>query len=267
MDNTQPKKRAMSSQHASEVKIAGHKNEEDFARIIGGEVNRGSHTDKKDVIDTQHRSHSVKAGEWWQIFLYGRNRLANNTILQGIGDVASIMVQCLDVYPENRDEYKKNKDIVKQKLQPVMRDLLHELQKRNIFRAFLDKSMFDGGNAEYLSIFLGEAKENVKNKQFHIFYKDDVVDAIEQYVDLKNSKARNATQSDDQKIIFYSTLHNRNIGEIEDRHESRLHYKQMKFRLRAQLVYDILQKHCGDGSRVSSQIVVYGIARKKFQLP
>ena len=267
MDNTKPKKRAMSSEHASEVKIAGHKNEEDFARIIGGEVNRGSHTDKKDVIDTHHRSHSVKAGKWWQIFLYSRNRLANNTILQGIGNVANLMVQCLDVYPEHRDKYEKDKKIVKQKLQPVMRNLLRELQKQNIFRAFLDKSMFDGGNAEYLSIFLGKAKENVQNKQFHIFYKDDVVNAIEKYVDLRNSKARTVTQNDDQKIIFYSTLHNKNIGEIEDRHESRSHYKQMKFRLHAQLVYDILKEHCGEGSQLSPQIVVYGVAKKKFKLP
>ena len=46
--------------HASEVKTAGHRNEYDFAALIGGEVNLGSHIDKKDVIDGQHRSHSVR---------------------------------------------------------------------------------------------------------------------------------------------------------------------------------------------------------------
>lgn len=40
----------MTSDHASEVKIAGHLNEYDFAELIGGEVNLGAHTDKKDVI-------------------------------------------------------------------------------------------------------------------------------------------------------------------------------------------------------------------------
>ena len=51
------RKRAMTSDHASEVKIAGHLNECDFAELIGGEVNLGTHTDKRDVIDGQRRSH------------------------------------------------------------------------------------------------------------------------------------------------------------------------------------------------------------------
>ena len=37
------KKRAMSSEEASKVKITGHENEQHFANLIGGEVNKGSH--------------------------------------------------------------------------------------------------------------------------------------------------------------------------------------------------------------------------------
>jgi len=59
----------MATTHASEVKVAGHRNERGFASLIGGQVNLGARADKKDVIDGQHRSHSVKAGTWWQIFL------------------------------------------------------------------------------------------------------------------------------------------------------------------------------------------------------
>lgn len=46
----------MTSKQASRVKLSGHQNEQDFATLIGGSVNLGSHTDKKDVIDAQHRS-------------------------------------------------------------------------------------------------------------------------------------------------------------------------------------------------------------------
>ncbi len=67
-----PKRRAMTSEHASMVKRAGHANEEHFAELIGGHVQRGHHTDKKDVADEQDRYHSVKAGERWQIFLYSK---------------------------------------------------------------------------------------------------------------------------------------------------------------------------------------------------
>lgn len=143
------KKRAMTPEHASKVKIAGHQNEHDFADLIGGSVNLGSHTDKKDVIDAQHRSHSVKGGTWWQVFLYGRNRLKTNTIFQGLGQVANIMVACLDVYPPKLGDYKQNRIEVRKKLQLPMRELLVELRQPAIFNAFLDKALFDGGNLNH----------------------------------------------------------------------------------------------------------------------
>ena len=86
------RRRAMTSEQASLKKISGHVNEYDFAELIGGEVNLGAPTDKKDVIDRQHRSHSVKGGTWWQIFLYARSRLLHNTIFRGIGNLADFMI-------------------------------------------------------------------------------------------------------------------------------------------------------------------------------
>ena len=141
------KKRAMTSQKASEVKVSGHKNERHFAKIIGGTVNPSNQQGKKDVVDKKFDPHSVKSGTYWQIFLYRRNRLETNTIFQGIGKVANLMIECLDVFPEKYEDYLKNKRTYKAKLQKPMRLLLEELKKPKIFRAFLDKSLFDGGNA------------------------------------------------------------------------------------------------------------------------
>ena len=261
------KRRAMSSAHASEVKTAGHRNEVDFATLIGGSVQQGSHTDKKDVIDRQHRSHSVKAGTWWQIFLYGRQRLRTDAIFQGLGRVADIMIDCLDAFPPNRANYLADKVSAKQKLQLEMRKLLAELQDPRIFRAFLDKALFDGGNAQYLSIFPGPAKTQAAGKHFHIFHKDDVVDALAIDVTLQNSKARREGETDAQKVTFRSSLLKHNIGEIEVRTDSDTHYREMKFRLHAESVMQILTSEIGETSSLHPQLTTYGRAVRLFQLP
>ena len=261
------KRRAMSSAHASEVKTAGHQNEVDFATLIGGQVQQGSHTDKKDVIDRQHRSHSVKAGTWWQIFLYGRERLRTDAIFQGLGQVADIMIDCLDAFPEDRANYLLDKVSAKERLQLQMRRLLAEMQEPKIFRAFIDKALFDGGNAQYLSVFPGPAKTPAASKHFHIFHKDDVVDALSADVTLQNSKARRAGETDAQKVTFRSALLERNIGEIEVRTDSDMHYREMKFRVHAESVIQILTNAISESSSLHSQLTTHGRAVRLFRLP
>lgn len=258
-------RKAMSSKQASEVKTSGHRNEYDFAKLIGGEVNLGSHADKKDVVDSQHGTHSVKAGTWWQIFLYGRDRLETNTIFQGIGEVANIMIECIDAYPLTFLEYLDDKESAKRRLQPEMRRLLEELEKPKIFSAFLNKALFDGGNADYLSLFLGKASTPIGDKIFHIFHKDDVVKALADDIELRNSKARHQGQMDDQKVTFYSRLKKKVIGEIEDRHDSGNHYRQMKFRLNAQNVFDILASSISPTQQARPQVITHGRAVRLFK--
>ncbi len=255
----------MTTEHASEVKRAGHWNEDDFAALIGGQVNRGSHTDKKDVIDQQDRSHSVKAGTWWQVFLYGRERLRTNTIFQGLGQVANIMIACLDAYPPTYADYLRDKPAAKRRLQPEMRNLLAELRKPVIFRAFLDKALFDGGNAEYLTVFPGPAAAPAHQKVFHVFHKADVVQTLTNAVTLRNSKARKASETDDQKVTFWSSLQGKTIGEIEDRHDGPVHYKEMKFRLNAKGVFEILTNQIAGKSQPRPRVFAYGRAARLFK--
>ena len=261
-----PRRRAMSSSHASDVKVSGHRNEQDFAILIGGQVNLGAHSDKKDVIDAQHRSHSVKAGTWWQIFLYGRDRLATNTILQGLGSLSDILVACVDAFPLKFDEYLRDKRVAKTRLQVPMRQLQQELTNARLFRAFLEKSLFDGGNADYLSYTLGAANRSLSDKEFHLFHKDDVVSSLAEDIQVQNSKARNRNQMNDQKVIFRSRQVGRNIGELEDRHDSSSHYRQMKFRLNAGDVNRILQSSVARREMVSAQLAAYGKAIGKIQV-
>ncbi|MCY3998754.1 MAG: hypothetical protein OXE55_05300 [Flavobacteriaceae bacterium] len=262
------KKRGMSSEHASSVKISGHQNEHDFAQLIGGHVNPSDHQDKRDVIDSQLEPHSVKGGSYWQIFLYSRNRIVNNTMFKGIGNIKKIMLRCIDSYPDNFEDYQNDKLASKIRLQEPMRFLREELSNENILCAFLDKGLFDGGNAKYLSIFLGETKAHINDKVFHVFHKNDVINSLIKNISVNNSKAKNKNQTDDQKVVFFSNLvgkNGKNIGEIEDRHDSAQHYREIKFRLHAEPTYSILNQSIETRKRLCRQLVIYGKAGKTFK--
>ncbi len=247
-------------------KISGHVNEYDFAEIIGGEVNLGAPTDKKDVIDQQHRSHSVKGGTWWQVFLYARSRLSNNTILMGIGDLADIMIQCLDAFPESRAEYLADRMAAKIRLQEPMRRLKMEMEKPNIFPALLNKSFFNGGEVNYLSVLPSDLSNTlpIDQKHFHVFDQRDVVRLLTDHLEIRNSKARNRTQMDDQKVIF--RYDNRNVGEIEIRTDSDRHYREIKWRMNAPSIFKILAAHLDSDSQSYKQVAVYGRAQRIFSI-
>jgi len=63
------KKKAMTSQKASYVKRKGHADAREFAELLGiGKEYKSEPQAKKDVIDLEGHSYSVKSGEKkWQI--------------------------------------------------------------------------------------------------------------------------------------------------------------------------------------------------------
>ena len=260
------RRRAMTPEKASLKKIGGHINEHDFAELIGGEVNLGAHTDKKDVIDQQHRFHSVKGGKWWQIFLYSRNRLATNTIFQGLGDTAELMIRCLDAFPQEYEQHLSDKRQAKEKIMEPMRLLKEELKKEKLLPAFLDKALFNGGEAHYLSILPGSTDQELADKNFHVFSKNDVIRILVKDLIIRNSKARNAQQTDDQKVVLRSRVIGRNIGEIEVRADSPTHYREMKFRLNGSDVFSLLIKDGMQCEKPCPQVKSYGEAMRTFRV-
>ena len=114
-------------------------------------------------------------------------------------------------------------------------------------------------------MFLGPAKTDKNEKIFHVFHKDEVVAAIASDVTFRNSKARSDLEMDDQKVTFRSALHGKNIGEIEDRHDSEGHYRKMKFRLNSKLVFDILTQHITGKKRARPQVITHGKAVRLFK--
>ena len=211
----------MPSDVASRKKIKGHEAERIFSSLIGGRSVGGSSKNKKDVIDSQGKTHSVKTGEWWQIFLYRRSRLQRNTVLQGLGDIANTIITCIDIFPEDFNDYESNKHQYKTALQVPMQKLCSILQSPTLRRGFFNAAFFNEGEVDYLSAWYEETGA------WHIFPADFVADYLTT-LEIANSKAKNNKQHSDQKVLIRDGI---NIGEIEMRNDSPKHYREIKFRI------------------------------------
>lgn len=257
------KKRAMTSEQASQKKIEGHKKESYFAELIGGEVNKGTQTDKKDVIDKRHRTHSVKGGKWWQIFLYAKSRLEKNTIFRGLRKLTDPMIGCLDVFPDDRGDYQSNKHEIKKALQIPMKELAQALQDDELLAAFLSKSLFNGGEVNYLSI------NRKGGTDFHVFAQEDVVKRLTKILEVDNSRGRRKGEYDSQKVIFKAQYGDRllNVGEIEIRTDSNLHYKQIKCRFNGEKIFNLLKNSAAEiDEKIENRLFAYDRAIKTFKV-
>ncbi len=263
-----PGYKGMESDEAQMKKVAGHTNEDDYAGILGGRVTRGSHTGKTDVVDFNDGRHSVKSGKRsWQVFLYAESRLNSNTILQGIGNVATLLGDCLRVFPKDRETMLDNRDYYKQALQPPMRELSDEFQKENVFKAFWHKALFDG-EVEYLGILppsFDPSTARPADKHFHVFDSDEVIDIICANTGADTSKQYNKTQTPAQKIIFPAKLKGKdrllNLGEIEIRVDPK-NYRLAKMWVRPDRAFALLRDHLSPTGHPHSQITAYGKAKR-----
>lgn len=268
----QPGYKGMDPNDASLKKIAGHINESDYADLIGGQVNQGSVTDKKDVVDAFHRTHSVKSGKKWQIFLYSLERIENDITLQAFGNVAKCITACIDAVPKLRKDREKSyyhKQKSKLALQQPMRELAEELSKPDIFKAFFQKSAFEGSQVDFWAILdpsIDQTKASLEEKKFYIFDSAQCVQTICDKVLIVNSKARGKGHVDDQKVVFRipnpkNKNSNLNIGEIEIRTD-KSHYRRVKMWFEAERTVEFLQREIPDFTDITAQLRVYGKARQ-----
>lgn len=254
------KTRAMSTENARKVKLAGHEAEREFANLIGGQIYPG--TRKKDVIDLQNNIHSIKSGQKkWQIFLYSKNRFQTSVGFLG----APYFLACIDSFPKDRRQYKKNKTNFKKKLQVPMKSLKNFLlsKEKNIFihnnqLIFLQEAIFHSSEVDYLTI----KEESI----FHIFDSEEVIKVINNSVTLKNSKANQIGQLNNQKVIFKLISSHNTIGEIEMRNDSKIHYRQIKFWMDRKKTLQLLKEKIKPSKKKSDKIITYGKSIKKFKV-
>jgi len=252
------KRRAMTTEAARRVKLAGHEAEKEFADLIGGQIYPG--TRKKDVIDAQNNIHSVKSGDKkWQIFLYVKKRFEDSIGFLG----ARLFVDCIDSFPEVRKNYLNNKTKHKLNLQSKMRALKNFLVDTNpiFFHSnkliFFQEAIFHSSEVDYFTV-----KEN---NLFHIFDANEVIRIIDDSTVVANSKAIQDDQMDDQKVIF-KLSNDITIGEIEMRNDSEVHYRQVKFWMDREKTLDLLKDKIRPIRKKSERIITYGKAADRFKL-
>lgn len=255
------RKRAMTSEQARNVRAQGHADAKGFAQLIGVEEDyQNGAIDKKDVVDQNGDTHSLKSGDKrWQIFLYSERRFKEDMIYKvmgGVGDgIGNLMLSCLNCFPATFEEYKSDKEKYKRALKTKMISLCGKLQENDVFAAFLLKSVFNCGEVNYLTI--------KNDEKYHVFLSTDVIDILVNNLQRENSKARTNDQMHYQKVVFlFADI---NVGTIEIRHDSEAHYKQVIFSLDKKPIFDLLTSKIEKSEQWGSSIVVYGKAIKKFE--
>lgn len=257
MRKEERKRRAMTTERARYVRKRGHDDAKEFALLIGlsGDYQNNPQA-KKDVVDLSGDTHSVKSGEnKWQIFLHPHSKFERDSIFKQLNGLGQLFLDCMDVFPEKFEDYKKNKIIFKTALQKPMKKLKERLESEDTLKAFLEKSFFNAGEVTYLTI-----KES---GSFHVFHGDDVTKVLANNITVENSRARQANQFDNQKVVF--KIDGKTIGEIEMRNDSPVHFKEIKFWMQKGKTTDLLRKNVARTKKVKPKVLVYGKAIRTFR--
>ena len=258
MEDLEPtrKKRGLSSEKARWVRQSGHNDALEFAISIG--LPRDYKNDpkaKKDVIDPSGDAHSVKSGQKkWQIFLYGLGRFESDDAFRVMNGIGDLLIECIKSFPETFVEYQADKVAAKERLRIPMRMLLEKLSVKSRLRAFFNKSLFNGGEVNYLTI----KHEGI----FHVFLNDDVLGVFSENLKVANSRAISAGQIAEQKVLFlYNGL---NLAELEMRNDTETHYREIRFNMLKPKAIALLFDKIPITGKFNEKVVVHGNASKKF---
>lgn len=88
-------------------------------------------------------------------------------VMNGIG---TLLTECISAFPATYVEYQRDKIAAKERLRIPMVKLAEKLKERSRLKAFLNKSLFNGGEVNYLTV--------KQDGIFHVFLNRDVVDAF-----------------------------------------------------------------------------------------
>jgi len=250
------KKRGLNTEDARKVRQKGYDDALEFALAIGLENDyKNDIKAKKDVIDPSGDAHSVKSGEKkWQIFLYGLGRFQSDdsfTVMNGIG---AILIECIESFSTTFEEYEQDKKSAKEKLRIPMRNLALKLQSKAHLSAFLNKSIFNGGEVNYLTV--------KHNGLFHVFHNQDVIKAMSENLEVCNSRAISAGQMPEQKVLF--RYEGKNLGELEMRNDSPVHYREIRFNMIKPKVMSFLFEKIPLTKQYNDLVLIYGNAQKRF---
>lgn len=246
----------MSTEKAREVRAKGHIDALEFAHLIGLQTDYQNNPQaKKDVVDPGGDTHSVKSGtKRWQIFLYSRNRFDNDDAFLSMNGIGQAIIACIDVFPNTFIEYQNNKQFYKDNLRSQMVALKDLLKEKRRVRTFLNKSIFNGGEVNYLTV--------KHNGAYHVFFSKDVIDAMANNLVITNSEAKRDNETSEQKVLF--KFNNHNLGELEIRNSGENHYKEVLFVMNKLKVLELLFNQIALTGKYNDIVMLYGESNKRF---
>lgn len=237
----------------------GHDIALEFAHLLGvsSDYQRDQQA-KKDVVDPAGDTHSVKAGlKKWQGALYRRSRFENDVGFQTLNGIGQLLIECINAFPSAFAEFRQDEQserTAKERLRIPMIELKDRFQNKILVKGFLFKSIFNGGEVNYLTIH--------RDDLFHVYWNTDVVDVMAEHFTVENSTSR-AGNPDCQKVLF--KFNNTNAIELEMRNESPRHYRQIRLNMIAKKCFELLRTHISDGQRYRGKpIISYGRAVSNF---
>lgn len=250
------KSRASTSDNARKYRQQGHDDALLFAFAIGLDADyKNDIKAKKDVIDPSGDAHTVKSGvKKWQIFLYGLNRFESDPFFRVMNGMGQILADCIKSFPKTYEEYIQNKTEAKERLRPHMVAFAEKLQDKHRLKAFISKSIFNGGEVNYLTVF--------DDKKFHVFWGKEVEQMMADNLEVTNSQARQEGQFPEQKVVF--RFEGTNLAEIEMRNDSPIHYREVRFNMVKPKAMKLLYSKIISKKNYNDGVIIYGEAIKHF---
>jgi len=249
-------RRALSSEDARMVRQKGYDDALEFALAIG--LNRDYQNNpqaKKDVIDPSGDAHSVKGGQKkWQIFLYGRGRFESDDAFRTMNGIGDILIECILSFPPTYAQYQNQKHESKERLRIPMVKLKDKLQNKARLRAFMNKSLFNGGEVGYLTV--------KDDGLFHVFTNKDIIDVLGDNIEVCNSRAISSGQVPEQKVLF--RYDRNNIGELEMRNDSATHYQEIRFNMIKPKMMELLFDKIERIGTYNESVLLYGKTVRTF---
>jgi hypothetical protein len=208
------KKKAMTSEKASQVKKGGHKNEDNFSILDGGKKNTG--TGKTDYIKDNKQYSLKQICQRIQFALYTKN----SNYWKKEDKIQKACLDCLDVYPSTFQNYTDNKHNIKINLGKHMLILKTLLENKENLK-------------ELLNFFIRNDEIDYIGFEFTTCHKIYDAIAFTDYLSknliVENSKKRRNGEYDNQKVILKASLDGKlsvNIIELEIRNSSEKHYRE-----------------------------------------
>ena len=97
---------------------------------------------------------------------------------------------------------------------------------------------------------------------FHVFHHTEVIHVFADNLEVCNSRAITSDQTPEQKVLL---RHNGvNLGEIEMRNDSKIHYREIRFNMIKPKVMELLFAKIPQTDKYNNLVLLYGRASKTF---